>query len=44
VIGGWQVQGIGQLPSGQPIDMGNVYVNGDISKLKTDTAAARLTA
>jgi hypothetical protein len=36
LIGGWQVQGIGQLQSGRPIDFGNVYVNSDISKLKTD--------
>jgi hypothetical protein len=36
LLGGWQVQGIGQLQSGRPITIGNVYVNRDISKLKTD--------
>ncbi|MFN0085974.1 MAG: TonB-dependent receptor domain-containing protein, partial [Blastocatellia bacterium] len=35
VLGGWQVQGIGQLQSGRPLTLGNLYVNGDISKLKT---------
>lgn len=42
IIGGWQVQGIGQLQSGQPIDIGNVYVNGDISKLKTDIRSSNV--
>ncbi|MDX2030886.1 MAG: carboxypeptidase regulatory-like domain-containing protein [Blastocatellia bacterium] len=36
VAGGWQVQGIGQLQAGRPLTIGNVYVNGDISKLSTD--------
>ncbi|HMV52018.1 MAG TPA: hypothetical protein PKD31_30015, partial [Blastocatellia bacterium] len=36
VLGGWQVQGIGQLQSGRPLTLGNVYYNGDLSKLKTD--------
>jgi hypothetical protein len=35
-LGGWQVQGIGQLQSGRPLTIGNVYYNGDITKLKTD--------
>lgn len=35
-LGGWQVQGIGQLQSGRPLTLGNVYYNGDLSKLKTD--------
>ncbi len=42
VIGGWQVQGIGQLQSGRPIDIGNVYVNSDISKLKTDIRSSNI--
>ncbi|MFN0121708.1 MAG: TonB-dependent receptor, partial [Blastocatellia bacterium] len=35
-IGGWQAQGIWQWQSGLPLDMGNVYYNGDITKLKTN--------
>ncbi|MGH9801900.1 MAG: TonB-dependent receptor domain-containing protein, partial [Blastocatellia bacterium] len=35
VAGGWQFQGIGQLQGGRPITIGNVYYNGDITKLKT---------
>jgi carboxypeptidase family protein len=37
-IGGWSVQAIGQLQSGQPIDLSarNVYFNGDPSSVKTD--------
>lgn len=35
VLGGWQFQGIGQLQGGRPITIGNVYYNGDITKLKT---------
>lgn len=40
VLGGWQVQGIGQLQSGRPLTLGNVYYNGDLSKLKTDIKSA----
>jgi len=38
LIGGWSVQAIGQLQSGQPIDLNarNVYFSGDLSRLKTD--------
>ncbi len=36
VLGGWQVQGIGQLQFGRPLTIGNVYYNGDITRLKTD--------
>jgi hypothetical protein len=39
-LGGWQVQGIGQLQSGRPLTLGNVYYNGDLSKLKTDIRSA----
>ncbi len=50
VIGGWQVQGIGQVQSGRTIDIGgtsnnaysNIYVNGDISKLKTDIRSSNV--
>jgi hypothetical protein len=37
-IGGWSIQAIGQLQSGQPIDLiaRNVYFNGDPGSLKTD--------
>ena len=37
-IGGWSLQAIGQLQSGQPIDLNarNVYFNGDPASLKTD--------
>ena len=35
-LGGWQVQGIGQLQTGRPLTLGNVYYNGDLAKLKTD--------
>lgn len=40
VLGGWQVQGIGQLQSGRPLTLGNVYYNGDLSRLKTDVKSA----
>ncbi len=38
IIGGWSLQAIGQLQSGQPIDLNarNVYFNGDPSSVKTD--------
>jgi hypothetical protein len=38
IIGGWSLQAIGQLQSGQPIDLNarNVYFNGDPSTLKTN--------
>jgi hypothetical protein len=37
-IGGWSVQAIGQLQSGQPIDLSgrNVYFSGDPASLKAD--------
>jgi hypothetical protein len=37
-IGGWSLQAIGQLQSGQPIDLNarNVYFNGDPANLKAD--------
>src|SRR5439155_6768864 len=38
LIGGWSLQAIGQMQSGQPIDLNarNVYFNGDLGALKTD--------
>jgi len=37
-VGGWSVQAIGQIQSGQPIDFSarNIYFNGDLSRLTTD--------
>ena len=37
-IGGWSIQAIGQMQSGQPIDLNarNVYFNGDPGSLKTN--------
>lgn len=34
-IGGWQFSGIWNLQSGLPFGMGNVYYNGDITKVKS---------
>ncbi|HKR00863.1 MAG TPA: TonB-dependent receptor, partial [Pyrinomonadaceae bacterium] len=34
-FGGWQVQGIWQAQSGRPLELGNLYFNGDPSKLRT---------
>ena len=42
LIGGWQVQGIGQVQSGRPLTIGNVYVSSDISKLKTDIRSSNI--
>jgi hypothetical protein len=38
LVGGWSVQAIGTMQSGQPIDLNarNVYFGGDLRKLKTD--------
>jgi hypothetical protein len=37
-IGGWSLQAIGSMQSGQPIDLSgrNVYFNGNVDSLKTD--------
>jgi hypothetical protein len=35
VFGGWQVQGIWQAQSGRPLDLGNLYFNGDPGTLRT---------
>jgi hypothetical protein len=36
VFGGWQVQGIWQAQSGRPLELGNLYFNGDPSTLRTN--------
>lgn len=36
ILGGWQIQGIYQIQSGRPLTLGNVYFNGDPSKLRTE--------
>ena len=41
-LGGWQFQGIVQLQSGTPVTIGNVYYNGDITKLKTDVKSGNI--
>ena len=35
LIGGWSFNAIGQLQSGRPIGLGNLYFNGDLTSLKT---------
>ena len=35
VFGGWQVQGIWQAQSGRPLELGNLYFNGDPQTLQT---------
>lgn len=42
VLGGWQVQGIWQAQQGRPLTMGNVYYNGDITRLKTTVNSSRV--
>lgn len=42
VAGGWQVQGIWQAQNGRPMTIGNVYYNGDITKLKTTVNSSRV--
>jgi hypothetical protein len=38
LVGGWSIQAIGQIQSGQPIDLNarNIYFNGDLASLNTD--------
>jgi hypothetical protein len=36
LFGGWQVQGIWQAQSGRPIELGNLYFNGDPSTLRAN--------
>jgi Carboxypeptidase regulatory-like domain len=35
-IGGWSVQAIGQMQTGRPFNLGNLYFDGDLSALKAD--------
>ncbi|MGE0105312.1 MAG: carboxypeptidase regulatory-like domain-containing protein [Blastocatellales bacterium] len=42
VLGGWQFQGIWQAQNGRPFSIGNVYYNGDITRLKTDISSANV--
>jgi hypothetical protein len=35
-IGGWSLQAIGQMQSGRPFNLGNLYFNGDLNSLKAD--------
>jgi hypothetical protein len=34
LIGGFQIQGLYQYQTGRPLDLGNIYFNGDLSRLK----------
>ena len=36
IFGGWQVQGIWQAQSGRPLELGNLYFNGDPSLLRAN--------
>jgi hypothetical protein len=36
LLGGWQLNGIFQWQSGRPLEIGNVFYNGDPSKLRTE--------
>ena len=44
MLGGWQVQGIWQMQSGRPLDLGNLYFNGNPSKLKTNIRGSTVNA
>jgi hypothetical protein len=35
-IGGWSLQAIGQMQTGRPFNLGNLYFDGDLNALKTD--------
>jgi hypothetical protein len=35
-IGGWSLQAIGQMQSGRPFNLGNLYFNGDLNSLEAD--------
>jgi len=36
LLGGWQFQGIWQAQSGRPLELGNLFFNGEPSKLRTN--------
>ena len=42
IAGGWQFQGIWQAQQGRPLTIGNVYYNGDITRLKTTINSSRV--
>jgi hypothetical protein len=42
ILGGWQAQGIWQAQQGRPLTIGNVYYNGDITRLKTTVNSSRV--
>lgn len=44
VLGGWQLQGIWQAQSGRPLELGNVYFNGDPRTLSTRIGGATVDA
>ncbi len=35
ILGGWQLQGVYEWQSGEPLALGNVYYNGDITQLRS---------
>ena len=44
ILGGWQLQAIWQAQSGRPLDLGNLYFNGDLSKLKVKISGSTVDA
>lgn len=44
LFGGWQVQGIWQAQSGRPLELGNLYFNGDPGQLKTNISSSTVDA
>ncbi len=44
ILGGWQLQGIWQAQSGRPLDLGNLFFNGDPNKLQTNIKGSTVDA
>jgi hypothetical protein len=44
LFGGWQVQGIWQAQSGRPLELGNLYFNGDINQLRANISGSTVDA
>ena len=44
LLGGWQLQGIWQAQSGRPLELGNVFFNGDASALRTSISGGSVDA
>lgn len=44
LFGGWQVQGIWQAQSGRPLELGNLYFNGDPSELRAGISGSSVDA